>query len=604
MTLDVQLHLVDSIEEVMNLKRWMSQSHPFLAVDTETEGLQWFRHHPRMLQIGDSREAWSIPWHLWGGAILEVLRDYRGDLVMHNLPFDLMMFERWAGVKLPRHRMHDTRIQAHLLEPHKPTGLKAVAERWVDREAARSQHVLREAMKLHGWGWDTVPLDFQPYWVYAGMDCILTSRVHEHHHPILRTECPNALDLEMATSFVLIDMMWRGVAVDLEYTRSKLYDFRRYVDEASTWTEREFGVKAGSDVAVIERLQRDIPESVYQFTKLTKKTRRLSLDRDVLEEVVAATHHPLAEVVLQRRRIQRVCSAYLDKFIELSVDGRIHPNFNPTKHKGDEEDPESGYGAKTGRMSVSDPPIQQLPRKSNDNPVANAVRQCVRASPGRTFVMCDFDQIEFRIYAHLCQDPGLIAAFGEGDFFVNMAREIFNDPTIEKSDPRRQPTKNGGYAKIYGSGIAKFAKTVGTDVSNAQGFMDRMDSIYPGMNAFNHHVETVARNRERDEGVAYVRSLLTRRRYINDDGRYYALVNYLIQGMAAEVLKMKCIEMQQAGLGEYLVLLCHDETVLDAPTEQLSEIAGATQGVMEDPDLFSVALTASTDFGPNWGSKS
>jgi len=603
MTLDVNLHLVDSIDEVGELKRWMSQNHPYLAVDIETEGLQWYRHRPRLLQIGNAHEAWALPWHLWGGAILEVLREYRGEIVMHNLPFDLMMFEKWAGVKLPRHRMHDTRIEAHLLEPHKPTGLKAVAERWVDKQAAQSQRILRDAMRLHGWGWDTVPLDFQPYWVYACMDPILTARVHEHHYPILRQQCPNALDLEMATSFVLIDMMWRGVTVDLDYTAKKLTEFRRYVDQASRWCLDNYGFEAGSDVRVIDRLQRDIPDSTYTFTKTTKKTGRLSLDKDVLLEVVAATHHPLAEVVLQRRRIQRVCSAYLSKFLELAVDGRIHPNFNPTKHKGDEEDPESGYGAKTGRMSVSDPPLQQLPRKSNDNPVANAVRRCITASPGRTLVMCDFDQIEFRIYAHLTRDPGLIRAFGEGDFFVNMAREIFADPTIEKSDPRRQPTKNAGYAKIYGSGIPKFAKTAGIDVRSAADFMGRMDALYPGMETFNRQVEQIARDREAQEGTAYVLSQLTRRRFINDDGRYYALVNYLIQGMAAEVLKMKNVELQSAGLGEYLVLDCHDEAVMDAPDEHLAEVAGGTQGVMEDPDLFSVPLTASTDFGPNWGSK-
>lgn len=603
MTLDVTLHLVDSIDEVMALKTWMSERRPFIAVDTETEGLQWWKDQPRMLQVGDSYTAWAIPWHLWGGAILEILRDFQGDLVMHNMPFDIMMFERWSGVQLPRHRIHDTRIQSHLLEPHKSTGLKAVAERHVDRRAAQSQRILNEAMKLHNWTWATVPIDFQPYWVYAAMDCILTSRVHEHHYPLVQQQCPLAYELEMAEGHVLIDVMWTGVAVDRDYTTQRLSEFERYVEQASRWTKDEYGVEAGSDVKVIERLQRDIPSSVYEFTKLTKKTKRPSLDREVLEEVIKTTHHPLAEVVLQRRRIQGICSKYLRKFLELEVNGRIHPSFNPVKRTDDDTNEYSGYGAKTGRMSVSDPPLQQLPRKDNDNPVANVVRKCITASSGNLMVMCDFDQIEFRIYAHLCQDPGLIQAFErEGDFFLNMTREIFSDPTIIKADPRRQTTKNAGYAKIYGAGIPKFALTAGIEVDAAATFMNQLDTLYPAMNTFNQQVDQIARQREQTEGVAYVQSQMTRRRFINDDGRYYALVNYLIQGMAAEVLKMKNVELKAAGLSHLLVLDVHDEMILDCPQEDSPEVAHTLKDIMEDSDLFRVKLTASLDSGPTWGS--
>jgi DNA polymerase-1 len=602
MTLDAELHLVDSIDEVYALKQWMSESRPYIAVDTETEGLDWWRDRPRLLQVGDAHTAWAIPWHLWGGAILEILRDFRGDLIMHNLPFDLMMFEHWSGVKLPRHRMHDTRILAHIWEPHKPTALKSVSERHVDPRAAQSQRVLKEAMTLHGWTWATVPLDFQPYWVYACMDCILTSRCFDLLHPLVMADSPLAYDLELATCFVLVDMMFRGVAVDEEYAGTKLKDFRRYVDEASGWCQREYGVKAGSDIKVIERLQRDIPTSVYEFTTTTQKTGRLSLNKDVLKEVLLATNHPLAQVVFERRKIQRLASTYLDKFCTLAVNGRIYPKFNPVRHSdSDTEDDTSGYGAKTGRMSVSDPPLQQLPRKDNDYPAANVIRNCITATPGNMLIMCDWDQVEMRVYAHLCQDPGLIAAFDEGDFFVNIAREIFADPNFQKSDPRRQMTKNAGYAKIYGARERKFALTAGIDVDTATAFMARMDSLYPGMPAFNARIQQVAEQREQTEGLAYVRSIMTRRRYINDDGRLYALVNFLVQGISAEILKMKNVELQTVGLSEYLVLDVHDEMILDAPYEVAPEAGHALKGVMEDNNLLAVKLTASLSTAERWG---
>jgi DNA polymerase-1 len=602
MTLDVELHLVDSIDEVMALKRWMSVPRPYIAVDTETEGLQWWKHRPRMLQVGDRDEAWAIPWHLWGGAILEILRDYTGDLVMHNMPFDIMMFENWSGVKLPRHKIHDTRIQAHIHSPHLPTGLKPVAERLVDRTAARSQRVLTEAMKLHGWDWDTVPLDFQPYWVYAAMDCILTSRVHDILYPYVMADSPRAYDLEMATAHVLIDMMRRGVAVDVEFAQRKLTDFRLYEEQAYDWCKREFGVTPGTNQAVIERIKAD---TGYHFTELTEKG-ALSLNKDVLADVITTTHHPLAEVVLSRRRIQSMASKYLQKFIDLEVNGRIHPSFNPVRRASDDtEDDTGGYGAKTGRMSVSDPPLQQLPRKDNDEPnsPANAIRQCITATPGQMLVMCDWDQVEFRVYTHLCADPGLLQAFGEGDLFVNMAQQIFADPTFQKSDPRRQAVKNGGYAKIYGAKPAKFARTVGIDLVSAESFMQRLDTLYPGMELFNQQVDALARHREAAEGQAYVRSILTNRRYVNDDGRYYALVNYLVQGISAEILKMKNCELTAQGLGGYLVLDVHDEMILDAPYEDAPDVGRSLQGVMQDSELLTVPLTASLGSGVNWGAK-
>jgi DNA polymerase I len=606
MTINAEIHFVDSIAEINQLYEWISKPRPFIAVDTESEGLHWWEHRPRLLQFGDSNTAWVIPWHLYGGVILEILRDFQGELVMHNMPFDVMMFEHWSGVKLPRHRMHDTRVLAHLLEPHLPTGLKPVSERHVDRTAARSQRILYEAMKLHKWTWATVPLDFQPYWVYAGMDVILTSRAYEKLHPLVVTECPRAYELEMAVSWVLIDMMYRGVAVDKGYTEQKLADFRRYVDQSSAWCRQEYGVDAGSDVNVVKRLQRDIPESAYAFTKLTAKTKRPSLDRDVLLEVIAATQHPLAEVVLQRRRIQGICTKYLSKFLLYSeMDGRIHPSFNPVARGGDDsESEEGGYGARTGRMSLSEPPLQQLPRKDNTNPVAEVVRRCIVAAEGNLLVMSDWDQLEFRVYAHLCQDPGLLEAFRlPGDFFVNMARVIFGDPTLERDDPRRQPTKNGGYSKIFGSGIDKFAATVGTTSDVARAFMWQMDATYPGMNAFNSRIERIARDREESEGIAYVRCPLTGRKHTCVDGRYYALVNYVVQGLAAVVLKMKNVELHARGLGDYLVLDVHDEMILDAPREVESEVRYELHQIMEDRELFSVALTATAKSAETWGGK-
>lgn len=601
----VQLQLVDSIDQVWALKQWMSERRPFIAVDTETQGLQWWRHEPRLLQVGDPEAGWAIPWGLWHGAILEVLREFQGDLVMHNAGFDVKMFEHWSGVELPRHRIHDTRVQAHILNPNQPTGLKYLAERYVDPEAARAEKALHDLMAENNWGWDTVPTDCRAYWGYGCMDVVLTSRLHQVQLPRVLAEAPRAYDLEMATVWVLCGMERKGMQIDLDYTRRAKREFDRYVEECARIVQDRWGVKAGSNRDVLNVLERELGDD-YRFTKLTPGG-ALSLDKEVLEDVLGQTGHPLAELVYLRRKHQKLASAYLDNFLDLEHRGRIHPSFNAMKRqntKGGGEDASSGYGARTGRMSVSDPSLQNLPRRSNSNPSADVIRNCLTASDRSYLVMCDFDQIEFRLEAHLSGDQALRDAFGAGDFFVNLTREIFADPTIQKGDPRRQTTKNAGYAKIYGAGVPKFALTAGISVEEAAVFMQRLDQLYPGMNRLSQQIAEVARQRFDSEEVAYVRSPLTGRRFPCDrPDKIYALVNYLIQGTAAEVLKMKNLELVRAGLGEYLVLNVHDEVICDVPQTELEDASRTIGAVMNDRQLFTVPLTASVDVAERWGGK-
>lgn len=591
----VNVHLVDSIDDTWALQAWLGERRPVLAVDTETEGINWWREKVRLIQVGDAMNGWAIPWDLWGGAALDVLGKYDGPLVMHNAGFDVKMVERWCGYRFDRSKIHDTRVLAHILDPAKPTGLKPLSARTIDPHAAHAQKTLDEGMRAHGWTWATVPLEFTPYWVYAGLDCVLTARIWEELYPQVMSTAPAAYDLEMATTWVIVDMETKGVALDVDFTREKLASFEGYVDKLESWCVSEFGVKPGSNQAVIERLASD---TGYPFTKLTGQGKK-ALDKDVLADVVAKTSHPLAEVVAERRKVQKLAGSYLRNFLEFEHEGRIHPSFNLLKGEG------SGYGARTGRMSVSNPALQQLPRKSKDgkNPAADEVRRCLTASPGNLLIMCDFDQIEARMFAHFCQDPGMLAAFDSGDFFTNMARMIFRDPTIEKSDWRRPQVKNAMYAKIYGAGPAKFAATAGISEADGEAMFALLTSTFPGIDTFSHHIVDMAKARYRAEGVAYVTSPITGRRHVADWDREYALVNYLVQGTAAEVLKLKDVELRSAGLGPLMVLNVHDEVILDVPEADVPEVVRLVESIMYDDKLFSVPLTAGTDVAFRWGDK-
>lgn len=250
------------------------------------------------------------------------------------------------------------------------------------------------------------------------------------------------------------------------------------------------------------------------------------------------------------------------------------------------------------------PNLQNLPRSSENNPAATVVRNCISARDGHTMLFCDFDQIEMRGLAIMSGDPGLVAAFASPeDFFVTLARSVYQDDAITKKDERRRVTKNVGYAKIYGAGVAKMALTAGVPLAQARYANDGFDSLYPGVREFQDLVYREAMQRRSNEGVAYTTCPLTGRRHVADPGKEYALVNYKIQGWAATLLKTKALELDAAGLGPYIVAPVHDELILDVPNDLVRDAVHTLQAIMNDDKQFPVPITSSVSYGQRWGEK-
>jgi DNA polymerase I-like protein with 3'-5' exonuclease and polymerase domains len=172
----VQLHLVDTLDEALALKRWLGERRLVLGVDTESSGLDPMRDELRLVQVGDRDTGWAIPWPLWGGLAQEVLRKYEGPMVLHNLPFDKRMLSVQGGIDLPWHKLHDTLILAALDDPMRARGLKPLSKRLIDPRADSGQRALDDGMKRAGWNWGTVPYDFAPYWCVPETTEILTQR--------------------------------------------------------------------------------------------------------------------------------------------------------------------------------------------------------------------------------------------------------------------------------------------------------------------------------------------------------------------------------------------------------------------------------------------
>jgi DNA polymerase-1 len=592
MSLDnVKLHLVDSVDEAFKLMEWLSRSRrdDVIGIDIETTGLDKTNDRVRLVQIGDEDDGWAIPWEDWGGVVREVVRKYKGYYTGHNfVSFDWTFLDR-VGVRVPRDRLHDTRPMAHILEPNMSTALKVLASRYVDSRAAAMQEDLDQAIGSRGgWTWATVPIEFQQYWTYGALDPVISVRLFHHHkEAIERDGSWAAYELELAVAWVIRQMEINGAHVDRAYASSFYDKYTEYCKTAAQWVTNTYGISPGSDLAVIDVLK----TQGFEFSKRTKGGRE-ALDKEVLANI----DHPLAQTILQRRQLQKICSTYLKHIIEdADANDLMHPSINP-------------LGARTSRMSMSGPNLQNLPRASESNPAATTVRNCYTTRYGGgdgCMVFCDFDQIEMRGLAHMSQDQGLRNAFlSPDDFFIVLARSVFADATISsKKDPRRQVVKNVGYGKIYGAGIAKLALTARIPEDQAAAAMRAFDTAYPGVRAFQNRVQYTALQRKTDEGVGYVRSPLTQRRHPSDAGKEYALVNYLVQGLAAEMFKIKLVELENAGLLPYMILPVHDEIILDVPSDYYESAVTTLKDIMNDDKLLSVPVTAGLAYGERWGAK-
>ncbi|HEX2243325.1 MAG TPA: DNA polymerase [Gammaproteobacteria bacterium] len=226
------------------------------------------------------------------------------------------------------------------------------------------------------------------------------------------------------------------------------------------------------------------------------------------------------------------------------------------------------------------------------------------AREDHVLLFSDFDQIEMRVMAHLAKDQGLINAFTQyEDFFSHLGSEIYHDPAFTKKDPRRPVVKNTGYCTIYGGGVEKIAATAKVSVEEAEYVYSRFNELYPNVSKFMMEVIKEGKQKLNAEGKAYTRSPLTNRLLVADDDRVYALTNYMIQGTAAELIKTKLIQLDMAGLGEYMILPVHDEVILDVPRYAARDAVETIKSIMNDDKIFSVPVTAGIAYGERWGEK-
>lgn len=597
----VQLNLVDSVDKASEFISWLGERRPLnaIAIDTETgelpgrprkDALSPWHGQLRLVQVGDGETGWSIPWDNWKGVFYDAMNRFDGPIICHNIAFEAKWFEIHSEWSVPWHRAHDTMLMAKLIDPLGTGALKKLTEQYIDPRAAALQSILDYGLVDNGWTWGTVPINFEPYWSYGALDTVLTMKLFEKFWEKCAPGKPYSLayEIEMNTRRIATKMELNGARLDLDYSKKKYQELIDYTDQVAAWAKSSYGLSIGSN----QQLVRQFESMGGVITELTDKGQK-SASKDQLK-MLARDGSPevkqLAEATLGYRQSLKVANTYFANFINDNSNGFVHPSINT-------------MGARTGRMSIQNPALQTLPK--GDDTVRRAF---LPKDDDHVIVTSDLDQVEFRMFATLSRDPGLIQLFLKADAtgsdpFTEIGREIYQDPTMQKSDKRRALIKGVVYGRLYGAGVAKQALTAGVPEEQMRAVSNAFDERFPGMQTFQRSVEQKGMFRLETEGQGYV-TTWTGRRLPCDEDRVYTLVNYLIQGGAAEVFKSNLIKLDQADLTDLLIVPVHDEIVLNAPREDAEEIKQLVRKCMTTTENWAVPLTADVD-GPleNWGAK-
>jgi DNA polymerase-1 len=325
--------------------------------------------------------------------------------------------------------------------------------------------------------------------------------------------------------------------------------------------------------------------------KRTGTSRAPSTAVEVLEELALA--HDLPRLILEWRALMKLKGTYIDALPQLvnPDTGRVHTCFNQAV-------------AATGRLSSSDPNLQNIPIRTE---LGREIRRAFTAEAGHVLISADYSQIEFRVLAHLADDPVLVSAFKEGaDFHERTALKIFGTDSGRDTHELRSIAKMVNYALLYGKSAFTLAKDIGVTQQAAQEFIDAYFAGFPGVRQF------IDRTLEDARVSGVVKTLSGRRRLVPDltsrdfqrrSAAERIAVNLPIQGTAADIMKRAMIDVHAALAtrpGARMILTVHDELLFEVPTDAAEEVAEVVRSTMQSAVTLNVPLTVDVGIGDNW----
>jgi DNA polymerase I-like protein with 3'-5' exonuclease and polymerase domains len=568
----VRLHHVTDLDTLDAFRRWISgRLDGPLSADTESAGLAFHRDRHRMTQVGDKRDGWSFPPG-WFGAVNEILARWarRNRIGFYNAPYDWLVLSCQDGLELPWASIDDAQLACHLVDSAAILNLKSRAAKDIDPAAIVYDRALDAAKRKNGWDYASTPDDLPEYWMYGAMDPVLASWLLDKHMPVVRNHFSVNYDLEIGYARMCAAMMRAGMMIDQPYIEGWMAQIDQYNNETMAWLRGQWGISSVESNAAVGQALEDAGICCMRRTP----SGMVSIDKESLEHY--AIHHPeqapLLRSIRGARKAQAINGRYLQKFLDMADDGVVHYSIH------------SVGAQRTGRSSVKSPPMQTFDR---DVPV---IRGSFIPRPGHCFISWDANQIELRLAASFSGDRQLLADIAHCDttgesFFLNFAETIYGP--IEKTDPRYTTTKNTSYAMIYGSGEETAALTAGVPLPEILPIYQGFKTRYPDLAKM---MALIISNGKRRGFRPQVRTDMGRVLFADWD-KAYSLVDYKIQGSAAEILKEMVLRMDAAGYGHMLRLTAHDELLAEVPIEIAQQVLRAGIEIMTDLVRFAVPIT-------------
>ena len=593
---EVRIHVLEfedsDISEVLHL---IEHAEPYeLCLDTETTGLNIFQpdFRIRTVQIGDATDAYVIQMKSVRDARARTVLDaaFNKGVTIHNSSFDLLAAHA-TGLKPlseTQNGYHDTKLMAHLIDPRSKQdggigfGLKDLSARYVDPSAPDTQNGLIEEFRkikcTKDTGWAKIDINNPTYLLYAGLDVILGSRLHRRLRMMVnRGGFGRLARFEHDVQRVTNRMMLRGFLIDEGYsfTLVKRLDERR---EREVARAKELGLdNVNSTKQVAEALMARGWEP-----ELFTDAGNPKVDKAVLQELAEdVTLDPeirvLVEVITGAKRAAKWKTAYAQAMLDARDPfGRVHANINSLQ-------------ARTSRMSISDPALQQLPSRGDD---AWVIRRQVIAKEGHVIVSADYDQIEFRVLAALADISQMKYAIANGiDLHDYTARLVYGDDFTKF---QRSICKGVGFGKVFGGGAQSLARQTGAPIDAVKRTIAEYDAVYFELPAY---ARALQREQRRNGGyiVNYHGRFLPL-----DQGREYAAVNYSVQSIARDILAQALIDLSNAGLDDYLLLPVHDEVLAEVPKDEAEDVARKIGEIMSGT-FIDVPISASGEvYGKSW----
>ena len=587
--------LVENVEDAQKLCDFLLTKQ-FLSLDTETTSTNAIDAELVGLSFSvKEKEAWYVAVPANREEALRIVNIfkplYENPVILkigQNIKYDLEVLANY-GIEL-KGELWDTMIAHYLIQPELHHNMDYMAEVYLNYQTIHIDELIGPRGKNQKSMRDLSPTQV---YEYAAEDADITLRLKNVLEPKLKEAGIEHLfyEIEMPLVRVLAEMEMNGVLIDTDSLKETSELFTRRLKEL----EQRIYELAGEEFNIASPKQvGDILFGKLQIIEKPKKTKtgQYVTNEETLQTL--RTKHEIVEKILEHRGLKKLMGTYVDALPKLinPRTGHIHTSFNQTI-------------TATGRLSSSDPNLQNIPIRGEDG---KEIRKAFIPEPGCQFFSADYSQIELRVMAHLSEDENMIEVFREGkDLHAATAATIYKKDISEVSRDERTKSKRANFGIIYGITVFGLAERLEIDRGEARQLIDGFFQTFPQVHDYMERSKEIVRQK------GYAETVFHRRRYLPDIHSHNATVrgfaernaiNAPIQGSAADIIKVAMVRiyrrMKAEGLKSKMILQVHDELNFSVVPEEKERMERLVLEEMQGAFALKVPLIADAGWGENW----